>query len=61
MGRKIGDVTVTPAGMLAAAHLVGNEGVKKFLDSAGSVDPKDGNGVSCSTYMKKFGGFKVRL
>ena len=61
VGQNIGGIHITESGLLAAAHLVGPEGVKRFLDSHGKEDPKDGNGVPCTSYIKKFGGYKLKL
>ena len=35
---------ITPSGLLAAAHLVGADGLKTFFDSNGAIFPVDGNG-----------------
>lgn len=59
--KKIGEVKVTESGILAASHLVGNKSVKKFLRSNGKKNPKDANGVSCSDYMQKFGGYQLNI
>ena len=59
LGKKYAGVEITLAGMLGAAHLVGNNGVKIFLQHHGKVDPVDGNGTPCSHYMKRFGKYKI--
>jgi hypothetical protein len=59
IGKEINGVEITKSGILAAAHLVGQGKVKKFLSSNGKKDPRDGNGVRCSTYMKEFGGYDI--
>jgi hypothetical protein len=59
IGKKINNIDITESGILAAAHLIGNKGVKKFLMSNGKIDPKDGNGTKCSDYMKKFANYNI--
>lgn len=54
VGKKIGGVKITEAGLLAGAHLVGHGGVKKFLKSNGKIVPVDGNGTPVTEYMKMF-------
>lgn len=51
-GTKIDDITVTPAGILAAAHLAGPDAVKRFFKS-GAV-AKDANGTTILDYMREF-------
>lgn len=59
IGKIINGIEITKSGLLAAAHLVGQKQVKKFLSTNGEKDPTDGNGVKCSTYMKEFAGYDV--
>jgi len=61
IGKEIKGIKITESGLLAASHLVGNEKVKKFLETDGKIDYKDGNGVPCSSYLKKFAGYKIHL
>lgn len=58
-GQTIAGVTVTQSGILAAAHLSGPGGVKKFLKSDGNKSSKDAYGSSVRSYMKKFGGYDL--
>ncbi len=58
-GKKIDGVTITPSGILAAAHLAGPGGVKQFLRSGGRHSAADAFGTSIEYYMKKFGGYDV--
>ncbi|MFT5752230.1 MAG: hypothetical protein ACI828_001494 [Flavobacteriales bacterium] len=58
-GRWIGGVKVTESGILAAAHLAGPGGVKKFLRSGGTVGFNDAFGTSIRSYMKRFSGYDV--
>ncbi len=58
-GQKVGGVRVTESGILAAAHLSGVGGVKKYLNSEGSGRSRDAYGSSVRGYMKKFGGYDL--
>jgi hypothetical protein len=58
-GKTIGGVTITKSGMLAAAHLSGPGGVRKYLDSNGTRSSKDAYGTSVRHYLKKFAGYDV--
>lgn len=51
-GVRIGRYMCTVSGLLAASHLVGVNGVIKFIDSNGSVIAKDGNGVPLTDYLQ---------
>jgi len=48
------------SGIIAGAHLVGHGGVKTWLDSNGTTDVKDGNGVCVSEYMEQFAGYDIK-
>jgi len=61
IGKTINGVDITESGILAAAHLVGNKNVKKFLISNGKIDPADGNNTKCSTYMNEFKNFHLPI
>jgi hypothetical protein len=58
-GKTIAGVEVTQSGMLAAAHLSGPGGVRKFLKSNGRKSNKDAYGSSVRSYMKKFSGYDL--
>ncbi|WP_304015471.1 peptidoglycan-binding protein LysM [Nonlabens dokdonensis] len=58
-GKTIAGVKVTESGILAAAHLSGPGGVRKFLKSNGNLSSKDAYGSSVRSYMKKFGGYDL--
>ncbi|MFT7119502.1 MAG: hypothetical protein ACI9LF_001892 [Flavobacteriales bacterium] len=58
-GKTIAGVEVTQSGMLAAAHLSGPGGVRKFLKSNGRKSNKDAYGSSVRSYMKKFSGYNL--
>lgn len=51
-GIRIGMHLVTVSGLLAAAHLVGQENVKIFLKSNGKIIPKDGNNKPLTDYLQ---------
>lgn len=59
VGLKINGIDVTPSGLLAGAHLVGNGGVGQYVNSKGKSIPKDKNGTSVEEYIKKFGNYDV--
>jgi hypothetical protein len=61
LGKTINGVEITESGVMAAAHLIGNSGVKKFLRSNGEKDPADGNGTTCSKYMKIFSHYQLSI
>jgi Ca2+-binding RTX toxin-like protein len=56
-GQILGGVKITISGMLAGAHLVGNGGLKTYLNSGGDNAPVDGNNVSVESYVKQFAGY----
>jgi len=56
-GKRINGVVITESGILAAAHLAGPGGVKKYLRSCGSNGIKDAYGTSIKSYMKCFQGY----
>jgi hypothetical protein len=61
IGQTIGGIKITESGLLGAAHLVGNGGIKKFLRSGGKKDDTDGNGTKCSEYLKLFSDYEIDL
>lgn len=58
-GKNVGGIKITISGLLAGSHLLGTKNVKKFLDSDGKYDPKDGYGTKMSEYLKKFSGYTI--
>lgn len=60
-GQEIGGVMVTKSGVLAAAHLSGAGGVRKFLETQGEQGKKDAFGTSIRSYMTKFGGYDLNI
>lgn len=51
VGRTINGVEVTPEGMIAVAHLGGQGGLRRFLQSGGEYNPADAYGTSLTTYL----------
>ncbi|WP_438963188.1 peptidoglycan-binding protein LysM [Nonlabens sp.] len=58
-GQKIGGVYITESGILAAAHLSGPGGVKRFFKTKGRKANRDAYGTSIKTYMTRFGGYDM--
>ena len=56
-GKMIKGVTITKSGILAAAHLAGAGGVKRYFRSGSN--PKDAYGTSLEVYLIKFSGFNI--
>lgn len=56
IGTEINGVEVTPSGMLAAAHLGGFGGLRRFLETGGRHNPSDANGTSLADYMRAHAG-----
>jgi hypothetical protein len=58
-GRDVGGETLTPSGMLAAAHLLGAKSLKKWIKSGGKADLRDPYGTPITAYITRFGGYDV--
>jgi hypothetical protein len=58
-GKVIGGVEITASGILAAAHLGGTGGVKRYLSSGGGQQTSDAYGSTVRSYIKKFGGYRI--
>lgn len=56
VGQSINGVPVTVEGMRAVAHLGGNQGLARFLESGGRYNPSDANGTRLSDYLDRHGG-----
>jgi len=56
-GKIIHGIFITESGLIAAAHLVGAGGVRKFLRN-GRIS-KDGFGTSVVDYITKFNGYQL--
>lgn len=60
-GQTIKGVKITRSGMIAAAHLGGRTGMKRFLESGGKYDPADSNGTRLSAYARTHGGLSTDM
>lgn len=56
---EIGDVELTPSGMLAATHLLGTGALEEFIASDGKTDPRDPYGMPISSYMTRMADVEV--
>lgn len=63
LNKEIGGVKLTLSGMLAGAHLVGNGGLKTFINSNGSIVPTDNNNppTPITEYIKNYGKYNFDL
>ncbi|WP_262299028.1 hypothetical protein [Microvirga sesbaniae] len=59
IGQTIGGLQITPSSLLGGAHLMGPGNVRKFLESAGGIDPADGYGTRLSEYLAKFADYEL--
>jgi hypothetical protein len=59
--KRINNIHISEAGILAAAHLVGPSHVKKYLLSNGKHVKKDGLGTSVEYYLIKFSDHKLKM
>jgi hypothetical protein len=64
IGKMVKGVPVTLSGMMAVAHLGGNYGLRRFLETDGGYDPSDNKknpeqGTRLSDYLQKHGGLNV--
>lgn len=57
--RKVGDVELTPSGMLAATHLLGSGALKEFVKSQGQGDIRDPYGMPLSRYINTLAGYDI--
>lgn len=58
-GTIVNGIPITKAGILAASHLGGVGGVRRFFRTVGAYNPSDAYGTSISKYMKKFSSFDI--
>ena len=58
-GSKVNGKTLTPSGMLAAAHLLGPGALKQWIKSDGRADLRDPYGTPITMYINRFGGYDV--
>lgn len=54
-------IQVTKSGILASAHLLGANTVKKYLFNDGTIEFRDGNHTPLSLYMEEFSGINFNL
>lgn len=59
--KEINGILITEAGLLAAAHLVGSNNVKKYLKSNGTYVKKDGYGTTIEEYLKEFALYDLSI
>ena len=59
VGRAVNGVTMTPAAIVAMAHLGGIGGARKYVETNGAYDPADSNGTHLSDYARTHGGADV--
>ena len=58
-GKKVGQVTLTASGMLAASHLLGAGALKEFIASGGQMDLRDPYGTSIVTYIQRANNYEI--
>ena len=56
VGQRINGVPVTVEGLRAVAHLGGEQGMKRFVETGGAYNPSDANGTSLMDYFRQHGG-----
>lgn len=59
VGTSLNGTQITASGLIAGAHLVGIGSLKSYLDSGGTVIPRDGNNVPVTQYIARFGGYAI--
>jgi Ca2+-binding RTX toxin-like protein len=55
----VGDVYLTPSGMLAGAHLLGVGALDRFITSGGSADLRDAYGTPIRSYITEFADYDI--
>ncbi|HEV7339930.1 MAG TPA: hypothetical protein VGO06_28440 [Bosea sp. (in: a-proteobacteria)] len=56
VGQRIDGVPITVEGLRAVAHLGGEQGMKRFVETGGAYNPQDANGTSLMDYFRQHGG-----
>lgn len=56
---NVGDLPLTPSGMLAAAHLLGAGSLAQYIHSDGKADLRDPYGMPLSSYIERLNGYDV--
>lgn len=59
LGQTVAGILMTESGLLAGAHLVGVGGLKKYLQSNGTVVPSDANNTAITQYIAAFNGYNM--
>ncbi|MCK9608031.1 MAG: TIGR03758 family integrating conjugative element protein [Methylomonas sp.] len=59
LGQTVAGILMTESGLLAGAHLVGVGGLKKYLQSNGTVVPSDANNTAITQYIAAFNGYNI--
>lgn len=57
--RKVGNVELTPSGMLAATHLLGSGALKSFIQANGRSDIRDPYGTPLVRYINTLAGYDI--
>lgn len=55
----IGPITLSPSGMLAAAHLLGPDALASYIHSDGRTNLRDPYGTAIETYIEKMDGYDI--
>jgi hypothetical protein len=56
---RVGEVVLTPSGMLGATHLLGTGGLKDFIESGGSRRIVDPYGTPVLKYVSQLTGYEI--
>ncbi|MDJ0631021.1 MAG: hypothetical protein QNJ44_22370 [Rhodobacter sp.] len=56
---RVGRVTLSPSGMLAATHLLGTGGLRQFIRSGGSNNIRDPYGMPILHYVEQLAGYEI--
>lgn len=56
---QVGDVTLTPSGMLAATHLLGPDSLAQYIHSDGRANLRDPYGTPIESYIIRLSGYEV--
>lgn len=59
IGKKINGITITPSGILAAAHLKGVAGISPYFKSDGKIIPHDANYTTIEERLYNFMDYNV--
>ncbi|CAN2047834.1 hypothetical protein GMMP1_510007 [Candidatus Magnetomoraceae bacterium gMMP-1] len=61
VGKEMNGIIITESGLLAASHIAGAEGVKRFLKTSGKYNPKDKLGTKLTDYLKLFSNYNIKI